>query len=136
MRAKSDAAPAANDARDQRLREAREVLDQDVPVGEQAEQDELERLALADDRALDLGEDLLRPLRQLGDCHLIHSSRSIARRRSRGRTPGPKRLSGTGRSGRNELPELLAQGRLDLRAAGIKVQAAAVGKPLGGDPAE
>ena len=40
----------ANDARDQRLRQAGEVLDQHVAVGEDPEQDELERLALADDR--------------------------------------------------------------------------------------
>jgi hypothetical protein len=37
-----------------------------VPVGEDPEQDELERLALADDGTLDLGEDALRPARQLG----------------------------------------------------------------------
>ena len=44
-------------ARDQRLRQARVVLEQDVAVREQPEQDELERVALADDRALDLVED-------------------------------------------------------------------------------
>ena len=33
-----------------------------MPVGEQAEQDQLERLALADDRALDLVEDAVRLL--------------------------------------------------------------------------
>ena len=44
-------------ARHQRLGEAGDALDQDVPVGQQAEQDELERLALADHRPLDLVED-------------------------------------------------------------------------------
>ena len=33
------------------------VLDQDVAVGEQRDEHELERVALADDRALDLVED-------------------------------------------------------------------------------
>ena len=46
-------------AGDPRLRQSREVLDQDVPVGEQAEQHELEHLPLADHRPLDLVEDLL-----------------------------------------------------------------------------
>ena len=40
----------------ERLREARVVLEQDVPVGEEAEEDELERVALADDGLLDLVE--------------------------------------------------------------------------------
>ena len=44
--------------RDERLGEAREVLDQDVPVGEQAHQDELDLRALADHGALDLVENL------------------------------------------------------------------------------
>src|SRR5205085_5671933 len=44
-------------ARNQRLREAGEVLDQDVAVREQPEQDELERVTFADDRPLDLVED-------------------------------------------------------------------------------
>ena len=46
-------------AGDQGLREPGVVLDQDVPVGEQAEQDELERFPLAHDRPLDLGEQAL-----------------------------------------------------------------------------
>ena len=46
-------------ASDQRLRHTRVVLDQDVAVGEQPEQDELQRLALADHRPFDLGEHLL-----------------------------------------------------------------------------
>src|SRR5947199_105633 len=58
----------------QRLREARVVLDQDVPVREQAEQHKLERLALAEDGALDLVEDPRRDPadvreRELGGAH-------------------------------------------------------------------
>jgi hypothetical protein len=44
-------------ARRERLREARVVLEQHVTVREQPEQDELERVALPDDRSLDLVED-------------------------------------------------------------------------------
>ena len=43
--------------RDQRLGEAREVLDQDVAVREEPEQHQLEGVALADDGALDLDKD-------------------------------------------------------------------------------
>jgi len=56
--------------RGQRLRQAGVVLDQDVSVGEQAEQDELQPLALADDRALDLVED-----RGGGVAHLLETRR-------------------------------------------------------------
>ena len=56
-------------ARHQRLGQAGEILDQDVAVGEQAEQDELERLTLADDRALDLVEQPGRAVGDLGDLH-------------------------------------------------------------------
>ena len=65
----ADARHLREGARGQRLGETREVLDQHVPVGEDAEQDELERVALADDRALDLVEDLLRLARELVDGH-------------------------------------------------------------------
>src|SRR5262249_55753809 len=61
-------------ARDQRLREPRIVLDQDVAVGEEAEQHELERLPLADDGALDLGEDAVRLRTCLVDGAQIASS--------------------------------------------------------------
>ncbi len=53
----------------QRLRQPREVLEQDVPVREQAEQDELEPLALADDRPLDLVEDARALLVYLRELH-------------------------------------------------------------------
>jgi len=46
-------------ARDERLGEARKVLDQDVAVREYAKQDELECLALPDDGALDFVEEAL-----------------------------------------------------------------------------
>jgi hypothetical protein len=47
----------------------REILDQDVAVGQQAEEDELECVALANDRALDLVEEPGRALGDLGDLH-------------------------------------------------------------------
>ena len=46
----------------ERLRQAGVVLEQDVPVREESEQHELERLALSDDRLLDLVEDVAREL--------------------------------------------------------------------------
>ncbi len=49
-----------------------------MPVGEDAEQDELERVALADDRALDFVQDPLGLLRKLLDGHSA-SSRSTTR---------------------------------------------------------
>ena len=54
----ADARHLCEGACDQRLGEARKVLDQHMTVGKQPEQDELERLALAHDRALDLVEHL------------------------------------------------------------------------------
>ncbi len=51
-------AHACERPRDERLGEPRKVLDQDVTVGEQAHQDELDLGALADHGALDLVEDL------------------------------------------------------------------------------
>ena len=59
IRPKLEARRLRERARDQRLREAGEVLDQHVAVGEQPEQHELERLALADDGALDLVQERL-----------------------------------------------------------------------------
>ena len=52
--------------RHQRLGEARVVLDQHVAVGQQPEQHELEHVALADHRALDLVEDPGGALAELG----------------------------------------------------------------------
>ena len=90
--------------RDERLGEPREVLDQDVPVGEQAHQDELDLRALADHGALDLVEDLGR-----AGLHLA-SARSPPRsppasRRSRAARPccshrGRTAPAGASRSGR------------------------------------
>ena len=49
----------------ERLREPGHVLEQHVAVGEEAEQDELELLPLADDCALDLVEQAVAELGQL-----------------------------------------------------------------------
>ena len=67
------------------------------PSASSAEQDELERLALADDRALDLVEQRVRALGDLGDVH----SDSTARRRGRSGpacSPGASWSRGRGRS--------------------------------------
>ena len=94
-------------ARDQRLREAGKVLDQHVAVGEQAEQDELERLALADDRALDLVEERLgraRRPRAMSSQRFERASTAAAIRSERERRP--RRASrGRGCVGPGELPE-------------------------------
>ena len=74
MREKSIVDDLRERARDQRLREAREVLDQDVAVGEQAEQDELERVALADDGPLDLVEHPIATRGDVGDGQHLRSA--------------------------------------------------------------
>ena len=62
MREKSIDVDLRERARHQRLRQAGVVLDQHVAVGEQPEQQQLERVALADDGPLDLVEDAVREL--------------------------------------------------------------------------
>ena len=52
-------------AGDERLREPRVVLDQDMAVGEEPEQDELQRVALPDHGALDLAQDHVAALAEL-----------------------------------------------------------------------
>src|SRR5204863_2611143 len=86
-------------ARNQGLGQAREVLDQDVAVGEEAQQHELERFALADDRSLDLLEDPVGTLRELLDRH-SSSSLATAAPSASGSRPPAKRLPGGSRSGR------------------------------------
>ena len=92
-------------ARDQRLGEAGEVLDQHVAVGEQPEQDELERVALADDRPLDLVEQPVRALGDLGDLHsVLHrcdDGGDPVERQARARRG---RAAGRGRRGRGPRP--------------------------------
>ena len=89
-------------ARGQRLREPRVVLEQDVPVGEEPEEDELERIALPDDRLLDLVEDADRraPVpRRAPRLHGLQRSRRPASS-SCGEMPRLSRSSGAARSGR------------------------------------
>jgi hypothetical protein len=86
--------------RDQCLRQSREVLDQHVTVGQEAEQHELERLALADDGALDLVEHALGLRPGLFDGGQIASSSSTTSRSSGTLGPTARRFSGGGRSGR------------------------------------
>ena len=77
----ADAGHLREGPRCERLREPRVVLEQHVAVGEQAHQDELERLALADDGALDLVED---PRRVAPGPGRAPSERSPVRRRRAG----------------------------------------------------
>ena len=73
-----------------------------MAVREDAEEDELERLSLADDRALDLGEDPLGLLVQLLDrhgCHYRRSRLSTVWWSSASPGPGACRLRGGSRSG-------------------------------------
>src|SRR4051794_38133491 len=75
-------------ARHERLREGGEVLDEHVAVGEHREQDELGRVGIADDRALDVVQD---GPAGAGDVrHRWSSSRTPTMRSSAsGGTPGP-----------------------------------------------
>src|SRR5205085_8451344 len=85
---------------DERLGEAREILQEDVPVGEEAEQHELERLSFPDDRAPDLVEDPLRDLRDALEVAQIASTASTRARSRAGEIPFPNRSAGAPRSGR------------------------------------
>ena len=95
--------------RRQRLREARVVLEQHVPVGEQADQHELERLALADDGALDLVEDPRRVLLHLGELHQSASSETTTCRSESRSIPRPKRSCGGSRSSRTSSHVVVAE---------------------------
>jgi hypothetical protein len=82
----ADARHLREGARDHRLRQAWEVLDQHVAVGQHPQQHELERVALADDRALDLVQDRVRAAVDDVDVHSA-SSASTTRRSSAGGIP-------------------------------------------------
>ena len=69
MRVNSMPSVLANERASERLGEAREVLEQDVAVREEPEQGELERVALADDRPLDLVEH---PAGELPEAFELH----------------------------------------------------------------
>src|SRR5205814_5020976 len=59
-----------------------------------------ERVALADDRPLDLVEDAARPVAELGELHHRRSSVSTSARSRRSGSPGAVRSPGGGLSGR------------------------------------
>ncbi len=84
----------------ERLREARDVLEQDVPVGEQAGEDECQPVPLADDRALDLVEDVTRPRGEVGQVHASRSRPSTRCSIVSTDSPGAVLSAGAGRSGR------------------------------------
>src|SRR5207237_3086727 len=88
-------------ARGERLRETGVVLEQHVAVAEDREEDDLERVALADDGALDLVEDACRSLAQLGELHHSRSTASTRAEMRRSGRPGALRSGGTGRSRRS-----------------------------------
>ena len=87
--AEAEPARLGEGARGQRLREPGHVLEQDVAVGEQAEQDQLELLALADDGALDLVEQAGAELGQLAELHQTRSSAVTTRPSVASSIPAP-----------------------------------------------
>ena len=117
-------APARTSAPSERLREAWEVLEQHVPVGEEPEQDELERLALADDGLLDLVEH---PVRELPNPDEFHVRRAPASRRressSAGVMPRLTRSSGAGRDRRGRAPTSLRRVPARRRLVAVEVDA-------------
>ena len=93
----------------ERLREARVVLEEDVPIGEEPEQHELERLALADDGLLDLVEDVAR--KRLDTCKLhayVPSSASTTSCELLRRDPAREPVLRCGPIGTDELPGRVA----------------------------
>ena len=98
-------------ARDQRLGETRVVLEQHVAVAQQRQQDQLERPALADDRLLDLGEDRLRALAEIGERAHRDSIRSITAATCAARHARPVAVFGLRPVGAQQLPHVLAEQR-------------------------
>ena len=100
-RAKSKPGDLRERPRRQRLREPRDVLEEDVAVGEHPGEDQLEPVALADDRPLDLVEDrgalARRPRSAPREPLQVVDARA---RRTRSAIPGAVRSAGAGRSGR------------------------------------
>jgi hypothetical protein len=88
-------------ARRERLGEPGIVLQQHVSVGEEREEDELERLALVHDDGLDLVENSIREDAHLREVHRHIASRvSTTRESSLGVMPRPMRSPGAGLDGR------------------------------------
>ena len=101
MREKSSEVDLRERARHQRLRQPGVVLDQHVPVGEQPEQQQLERVALADDGPLDLVEDAVGQLADLGQLHRVSHPLKVGDERAQFRLADALReaVVGRGRSG-------------------------------------
>ena len=85
-----------HEAGDESLGQARNVLDEDVAVGEEAGQDLFQHVGLADDHLGQGGEDLLTPIGDRVDLHACLSIRAM--RSSRVASDGPRRRI-PGRSG-------------------------------------
>ena len=87
--AEAEPAGLGEGSRRQRLREPRDVLEQDVAVREHAEQDQLELLALADDGALDLVDEAGTELCELTELHQTLSNAVTTRPSSASPMPEP-----------------------------------------------
>ena len=129
--AEAEPAGLGERARDQRLREARHVLEQDVAVGEQAEQDQLELLALADDGALDLVDQAGAELCELAKLHQTRSSAVTTRLERRLVDSRAVTLGRLGPVGADELPDIVAERGARAVGLALEVDAAARGEQLG-----
>ncbi len=109
MRAKRSEVACANERAISVFARPGVVLEQHVAVAQQRQQDQLERPALADDRLLDLGEDRLRALLQIGERAHSDSSRSITAATLRARHARPVAVCGLRPVGAQQLPHVLAE---------------------------
>ena len=80
--------------RDQRLREARVVLDQDVAVREDPGEDAFQHVDLPDDHAREGSYDLSAPLGDAADGHRRRSSEAMRTRSASSEGPRPNRRPG------------------------------------------
>ena len=129
--AEAEPARLREGARGQGLREPGDVLEQDVPVGEQAEQHELELLALADDGALDLVEEAAAQLGESSELHQMRSSDVTTRSRPASSMPALE-LVGRLRPVRpDELPDVVTEHGVGPIGLAVEVDAAARREQVG-----
>ena len=94
-----------------------------MAVRKEAEQQELERIALPDDRLLDLIDHRARDPADLGEVHQMASKSVTSSRRSCSGMPGAKRSLGSGRSGRSsshQRPSVSGPGRRPRRSSACR----------------
>ena len=120
----------------ERLGEAGVVVDQHVAVGEQPEQHDPQRVALPDDRALDLVEDGVGAGAGLGDRedHSCSSARTSASLASASR-PGISRVSSVAERGVEHERERVGHrpGQMRVDRVGLDLGVGAVAQPVGRD---